>query len=57
MGGTWLKVTAFEAVDEEWQNLGSGLYVDSEEKVYLAGRGKVTRFGEEGKPEQEYRLG
>ncbi|GFH94050.1 hypothetical protein IMSAGC003_00580 [Lachnospiraceae bacterium] len=57
VGGTWLKVTAFEAVDEEWQNLGSGLYVDSEEKVYLAGRGKVTRFGEEGKPEQEYRLG
>ena len=57
IGGIWLKVTALAAENEEWANVGGGLFVDSDENIYLVSRGKVTLFKAEGETKKEYPLG
>lgn len=56
-GGIWLKTASLEAAVGDWQIVGGGLYVDGEENIYLVSQGKVTRFGADDLPDQEYSVG
>ncbi|MBD5529056.1 MAG: extracellular solute-binding protein [Lachnospiraceae bacterium] len=56
MGGWWNKVMDIEAEDRGWRSVGSGLFVDDAENVYLVSGSTVTRFGETGEKVCEYEM-
>ena len=55
-GGQWTVIMAVNAENPEWCFVGSGLFVDSSENVYLVSDRAVTCFGENGTKTGEYEL-
>ena len=55
-GGPWTVIMAVNAENPEWCFVGSGLFVDSSENVYLVSDRAVTCFGENGTKTGEYEL-
>lgn len=56
LGGWWNKVMDIEAEDRGWRSVGSGLFVDDAENVYLVSGSTVTHFGETGEKVCEYEM-
>lgn len=54
--GEWNEVMSIKAEDLNWYIMGSGLFVDDKENVYLVSGGTVTCFGEKGKLLYTYEL-
>lgn len=55
-GSQWSTVMTVRVENPEWCYVGSGLFLDSSENVYLMGGNTVTRFAEGGTKTGEYEL-
>lgn len=56
-GVSWKTIMTIGATDEAWSFMGSGLFVDGSENVYLVSGDTVTRFSAQGEKLCEYKLG
>lgn len=55
-GGQWTVIMTVKAENPEWCIVGSGLFVDSSENIYLVSDRAVTCFGEDGAKAGEYEM-